>query len=244
MDQTCFLMDPSRIHFRWATLGSPDSFFFFGIIRIWILEPRRMNPLNSILVFWLKIFLFLIPTVLGYWYLSIQSNASIRSQNNNGLKWKLRHHRSFLASDDTRPTENKGYCLADWSCLSMENSIGAILGSHLNPRQFLWSLVLLQPVREVNGGLESPNKSRAIIRWGNLEKKDLDQPFPLWLSRLRTQRLRSLCGCGFKPWPCSVGEGSGIATSCSRYGSDLVLPWLRRRPAAAAMIPPLAWEFP
>ena len=36
-------------------------------------------------------------------------------------------------------------------------------------------------------------------------------------------------------------EGSSIVTSCS---SDLALPWLWRRPAAAAPIGPLAWELP
>ena len=34
--------------------------------------------------------------------------------------------RSFLALDDVRSTEKKGYCLIDWSCLSMESSIAAI----------------------------------------------------------------------------------------------------------------------
>ena len=42
-------------------------------------------------------------------------------------------------------------------------------------------------------------------------------------------------------------KGSSIAVSCGvvhRCGSDLVLLWLWRRPAAAAPIWPLAWELP
>ena len=44
-----------------------------------------------------------------------------------------------------------------------------------------------------------------------------------------------------------MGRGPGIATSCSvghRCSSDLVLLWLRPRPAAAALIESLVWEFP
>ena len=54
-------------------------------------------------------------------------------------------------------------------------------------------------------------------------------------------------GYGFNPWPGSVGLGSGIATSCGvdhRRGWDVVLPWLWHRPAAAALIWPLAWKLP
>jgi len=42
-------------------------------------------------------------------------------------------------------------------------------------------------------------------------------------------------------------KGSGIAASCGvgcRCGSDPVLLWLWCRPAAAALIQPLAWELP
>jgi len=49
------------------------------------------------------------------------------------------------------------------------------------------------------------------------------------------------------PWPCSVGEGSSIAVSCSvgcRPGLDLAFLWLWHRPAAAAQIQPLGWELP
>ena len=66
-----------------------------------------------------------------------------------------------------------------------------------------------------------------------------------------TQRVRnptlSLWGCGFDPWPHSVGYGSGVAAGCSvghRSGSDLVLLWLWHRPASAAPIQPLAQELP
>ena len=42
-------------------------------------------------------------------------------------------------------------------------------------------------------------------------------------------------------------SGSGIAVSCGvgcRHGSDLALLWLWRRPAATALMGPLAWEPP
>ena len=42
-------------------------------------------------------------------------------------------------------------------------------------------------------------------------------------------------------------KGSGIATNYSvgyRCGTDLVLLWQWHRPAAAALIPTLAWELP
>ena len=54
-------------------------------------------------------------------------------------------------------------------------------------------------------------------------------------------------GCGFNPWPCSAGYGSGTAMSCGvgrRHGSDPALLCLWRRPAATALIRPLAWESP
>ena len=44
-----------------------------------------------------------------------------------------------------------------------------------------------------------------------------------------------------------MGQGPGIDMSCGaghRQGSDLVLLWLWRRPAAAAPIRSLAWEPP
>ena len=79
--------------------------------------------------------------------------------------------------------------------------------------------------------------------------------FPLWLSRLRT--LQSVCEVqsrallgGFKnpvllqaaAWVEDVAQiwyccGCGIAVA-------MVLLWLWHRPAAAAMIRPLAWELP
>ena len=54
-------------------------------------------------------------------------------------------------------------------------------------------------------------------------------------------------GCGFYPWPRSVGQGSGIAVSCGvgpRDGSDPTLLWLWCGPEATALIGPLAWELP
>ena len=46
-------------------------------------------------------------------------------------------------------------------------------------------------------------------------------------------------GCGFNPWPHSVGWGSGVAVSCGvgrRRGSNTELLWLWRRPVATAPI--------
>ena len=46
-------------------------------------------------------------------------------------------------------------------------------------------------------------------------------------------------GHGFDPWPYPLGEGSGVAVSCGvgrRHGSDSVLLWLWKRPAAADLI--------
>ena len=69
--------------------------------------------------------------------------------------------------------------------------------------------------------------------------------FPLWLSNNEPNWYPG--GCGFDPWPCSMGEGSGVAVSFStdhRRSLDLALLWLWCRPAAAALIQPLAWELP
>ena len=54
-------------------------------------------------------------------------------------------------------------------------------------------------------------------------------------------------GLGFNSWPCLVGWGFAVATSCGighRLSSDPELPWLWCRPAAVALIRPLAWEPP
>ena len=51
----------------------------------------------------------------------------------------------------------------------------------------------------------------------------------------------------FGPRPGSLSLGSDVAASRGiggRCGSDLVLLWLWPRPAAAAVIQPLAWELP
>ena len=56
-----------------------------------------------------------------------------------------------------------------------------------------------------------------------------------------------MCGCGFDLWPHSVGQGSGVAMSCGvgcRCSSNPTLLWLCCRPAAVALIQPLAWELP
>ena len=63
-----------------------------------------------------------------------------------------------------------------------------------------------------------------------------------------TNPTRNLSGgCGFDPWPCPVGWGSGVAVSCGvgcRHGLDLVLLWLWRRPAATAPIGNSCWVRP
>ena len=72
--------------------------------------------------------------------------------------------------------------------------------------------------------------------------------FLLLFSALRTQH--SVCeGVGSIPGFARWVKETGIATNCSvghRCGSELVLVllWLRRWPAAAAPIRPLAWEPP
>ena len=56
-----------------------------------------------------------------------------------------------------------------------------------------------------------------------------------------------LWGCGFDPWPFSVGGGSGVAVNCGvglRCSSDAAWLWLWRQPPATAPIRPLAWELP
>ena len=70
--------------------------------------------------------------------------------------------------------------------------------------------------------------------------------FPWRLSGRRTQhRVREEMGLlpGLTPW----GEGPGIAVSCGvghRCSSDPAWLWLGCRLAAAALIPPRAWEPP
>ena len=54
-------------------------------------------------------------------------------------------------------------------------------------------------------------------------------------------------GCGFDPWPRSVGQGTSVPVSCGvgrRRSSDLALLWLWHRPAATSPIRLLAWEPP
>ena len=57
--------------------------------------------------------------------------------------------------------------------------------------------------------------------------------------RMRVRSLASLSEL--------VSQAPGVAVSCGvgrRRGSDLVLLWLWCRPAAEALIQPLAWESP
>ena len=63
---------------------------------------------------------------------------------------------------------------------------------------------------------------------------------------METNLTRNHERCGFDPWPCSVGLGSGVAVSCvvgHSCGLDLVV-WLWRRPEATVLIRPLGWEPP
>ena len=66
--------------------------------------------------------------------------------------------------------------------------------------------------------------------------------FPLWLSGNELDLYAGLIP-GLAQWV----KDPGVAMSCSvghRRGSDLALLWLWCRLAAAALIQPLAWEFP
>ena len=75
--------------------------------------------------------------------------------------------------------------------------------------------------------------------------KKISWEFPLWLSRNESSYYTQ--GCGFDPWPRSVGQGSGIAVSRGvghRWGLDPELMWLWYRPVTVALIQPLAWGPP
>ena len=52
----------------------------------------------------------------------------------------------------------------------------------------------------------------------------------MWLSGLRTQH--------------SVSADAYLIPDLTQLDKDMVLPWLWCRLAAAAVIPPLAWEYP
>ena len=90
-----------------------------------------------------------------------------------------------------------------------------------------------------HGGLPQAHKEAAI-----------ESKVSFWSSRCGAVVNKSdwePWGCGFDPWPCSVGWGPSIAVSYGvgcRLGSDPVLLWLWCRPAAAASGRPLAWGPP
>ena len=74
----------------------------------------------------------------------------------------------------------------------------------------------------------------------------------LWFPRVPVMAQRKWIRQGtmrfsFNPWPCSVGQGSGITMSCGkgwRCGLDPALLWLWCRPKVVAPMRPLAWEPP
>ena len=68
--------------------------------------------------------------------------------------------------------------------------------------------------------------------------------FPLWFSSNEPNLYP--WGCRFDPWSCSFG----LKIQCCHelwagciHSSNLALLWLWHRPAAAALIRPLAWEL-
>ena len=66
-----------------------------------------------------------------------------------------------------------------------------------------------------------------------------------WCDSVVNKSDQEPLGCGFNPWPCSVGWGSGVAMSCGvccRCSLDPTLLWLWCRPAAIAPMRHLAWE--
>ena len=71
------------------------------------------------------------------------------------------------------------------------------------------------------------------------------QKFLLWLSGYKPDYYPR--GCGFDPWPRSVGYRPDVAMSYNvghRHRSDPTLLWLWCRLSAVALIRPLAWELP
>ena len=69
--------------------------------------------------------------------------------------------------------------------------------------------------------------------------------FPSWLSGNEPDQYP--WGCGFNPWPSSMGKGCGVAMSSGighRRGLDLAFLWLQCRLAVITLIWPLAWELP
>ena len=59
----------------------------------------------------------------------------------------------------------------------------------------------------------------------------------------KAMRGSSCCGAA-EMNPTGIHEDEGLIPSLSQWVEDPVLLWLRCRPAAAALIQPLAWELP
>ena len=61
--------------------------------------------------------------------------------------------------------------------------------------------------------------------------------------QMRKQKWSSCCGTAVMN-PIRIHEEKGLISGLTWWVKDLALLWLCCRPAAAALIQPLAWEFP
>ena len=87
------------------------------------------------------------------------------------------------------------------------------------------------------------DQQTVVYPYNGVKKNELE--FLLWLSG--NESYWEPWGCGFDPWPHSVGWGSSIAISCGvghSHGWDPALLWFWCRPTATALIRSLAWEPP